>query len=714
LAAETTIEVYQNMITQGRIEILTRWMNSLSTSTIHQHPRLLLIRARLYTLCGEFIQALPLLEQASTMLLEQAPEHGTGEDNLLQAEVDLARSRVLFRMGKYNQAQTLCVQLLEQLPLDEATLRAEAHNLLGITSNVSGQFTAGIAQFQKALQLWGRNAVNRETAELHSILASSYGIVGNFSLAEHHLSRSIACWNCLHDEWGKVYNLIRMGMIRYRQGLLSRAEALFNEALTISRGPIHFLRGEAYALNSLGEIYQEQELYEKSLKYLEDSISLGHQIKDSFCMNTAISDLAMTYLLMGDSDTAALILSETNPQDAIEDGTGYDKVLCKLTLGTILLYQRSYEEAYTTLTEAATALNSIGLKRELVQGQLRITSCLIAQGKIDEGMRLLAQLTSATIDCYEQAVLLELKRLPDLYSLALERPECLTLRAVLNPDSKEQTQPEIEIVSSPPSSRARASSAKSKAGAIPETAADPPQLKVLALGEPTVYLNGTPITRWRMARAMELCFFLLESNHPMRKEQIISSLWPEFDESIDQTFRSTIFYLRKTLGETFLQYHAGAYKLITDVIWYDVSAFCQHYNQAKKALRTKDDRVARTELLQMVDLYHGDYVQSFYSNWCTFRRDELKQLYLEGRRQLAHIYWRLEQFDESIIHWQHMLSLDNCLEDAHYGLMRCFLKQGKRGLALRQHQRCTTILRDELGVSPGPTIQNLYQRLTET
>ncbi len=717
LAAEIIIEAYQDMVAQGRIEILIRWMDMLSTSTLYQHPRLLLMRARLYTLCGEFIHALPLLERASSMLLEQAPEQGMSEESHLQAEVNLALSRVLFRMGKYSQAQTLCMHVLDLLPIDEVTLRAEAHNLLGITSNVAGQFTSGIAHSQQALQLWGRNTVNRETAELHSILASSYGIVGNFSLAEHHLSRSITCWNSLHDEWGKVYNLIRMGMIRYRQGMLAEAETLFNEALAIARGPIHFLRGEAYALNCLGEIYQEQEHYEQSLKYLEDSISLGHQIKDSFFMNTAISDLAMTYLLMGDADTATLILSETHPHDPIGQDTGYDKVLCKLTLGMILLYQRSYQDAYTTLAVAETALNSIGLKRELLQARLRIVACLIAQKKIDEAMRRIEDLTaSITHGNYEQTILVELKRLPKLYTFLRKKAEYAPLRAALNlEDLKEQPQLEIEAATPVASSiPIPPSSIEDTTGPIIVTQTDQLQLKVLALGEPTVSRNGTPITRWRMARAMELCFFLLEYNRPIRKEQIISFLWPEVDEPVDQTFRSTIFYLRKTLGETYLQYQAGAYKLNTDAIWYDVNVFCQHHKQAKEALQIKDDVIAKAELLKMVDLYHGDYVQSFYSNWCTLRRDELRQLYLEGRRQLARLCWHSEQFDESILHWQHMLAVDNCLEDAHYGLMRCFLKQGKRGLALRQYQRCTTTLRDEMGIAPGNTIESLYQRLVET
>ncbi|MEO6892030.1 MAG: bacterial transcriptional activator domain-containing protein, partial [Ktedonobacteraceae bacterium] len=49
--------------------------------------------------------------------------------------------------------------------------------------------------------------------------------------------------------------------------------------------------------------------------------------------------------------------------------------------------------------------------------------------------------------------------------------------------------------------------------------------------------------------------------------------------------------------------------------------------------------------------------------------------------------------------------------EAHYGLMRCYSRQGRRGLALRQYQRCKEMLQQELGVEPGVTVQNLYRRL---
>lgn len=245
----------------------------------------------------------------------------------------------------------------------------------------------------------------------------------------------------------------------------------------------------------------------------------------------------------------------------------------------------------------------------------------------------------------------------------------------------------------------------------------PATLSIRALGEPAIYLHQELITRWRMARAMELCFYLLECGRPMRKEAIITALWPEADEQTTRTFYSTVYYLRQALGgEGVIVAKGGSYALRLEAlygaeVWYDVQAFEEAQAQAKKLLEKGDDGEAKAHYLRMVELYRGDYVQSFYSDWCTLRRDELRNVYLEARQHLAQIAWREEQIEESILHWQHMLATDSWLEVAHYGLMRCYARQGKRGLALRQYQRCKETLEQEFGAAPSTSIQNLYQRL---
>jgi len=124
-------------------------------------------------------------------------------------------------------------------------------------------------------------------------------------------------------------------------------------------------------------------------------------------------------------------------------------------------------------------------------------------------------------------------------------------------------------------------------------------------GEPAIIVDEEPITHWRRPRAMELFFLLLDSGHPLRKEQIVTALWSDTDEHTNQTLHSTIHYLRKSMGEACIASRNGTYwldmaALFGDRVWYDVAAFQQHDASAKAALAANDDATARTELLAMV------------------------------------------------------------------------------------------------------------------
>jgi LuxR family maltose regulon positive regulatory protein len=242
------------------------------------------------------------------------------------------------------------------------------------------------------------------------------------------------------------------------------------------------------------------------------------------------------------------------------------------------------------------------------------------------------------------------------------------------------------------------------------------EFQVFAFGEPKVLIAGKPIMRWRTARALELFFLLLDANRPVHKEQIMTMLWSETDDHTEQNMRATVFHLRKVIGDQGIIYRAGTYALHLaalhgEEIWYDVATFQRYAATAKEILA--DDPVAARELFQkMVSLYKGDYAQSFYSDWCRQRRQELRDLYLEAHQNIALFCWHNSQLDECLEHWQSIVLLDDCLEDAHTGIIRCYLRQGKRGQALRQYQRCVNILQEELGMGPGPILQKLARHLT--
>jgi LuxR family transcriptional regulator, maltose regulon positive regulatory protein len=702
--AQLIIQAHQEMSSRKLSERLLRWIDALPTETAESYPQLLLIRASIYLMRNEYTHALPLLDTASALHTTSSFTSLNSADlPRLQAELMILRSKALFQEGRYQEGRRLCQQVLESTPMDEVTQRAEAHAYFGICTTLLGDVTAGIEHLQKALQLWGRNTVCFQTAEAYSALANNYNLIGNFALAEHHLARSISFWEQLHDEKGKASNLLRLGRYKYRQGAFDEAVSTLTQALTMAQGKSGFEREEAYILENLGIVYQDQALYSQSLQALEQSLDLARQLGDNYLINGCLSHLSLTYLLMGDATTALLLLSETNLPPTHGEHIAPDQALHDLAYGLILLHQSRYEEASIFLIDLEAALQKAGFKFELLLARLYLAACQMACSKQEEAVRYLEEI-AAILEShdYGQLTLVRLKLFPGVYQLIRTQPALARLCTLLH----------IE-----PSAQERKTIAAQVGTPAPQpVVSNQPRIKIQAFGEPAVFLDDRPITRWRMARSMELFFYLLDCGRPMRKEQIITALWPEIDEQINQTFHSTVHYLRKALVDTAIVSRGGTYSLnlaalSESQVQYDVATFKELFSRAKQFLADEDDAAAREALLAMVQLYHGDYAQSFYNDWCAFRRDELRQIYLEARNHLAQIAWRHEEFDESAVHWQHMLAIDNCLEEAHYGLMKYYARTGKRGLALRQYQRCVETLRQELSVQPGPAIQSLYQRL---
>lgn len=706
-------ETYKHLLLQGHIETLIRWLDLLPEQVKATHIRILSIQASIAISAADYEQAQTLLATASAILDQSQNTDTEAQLVHLQAELSLTRSKALFLAGSYLDAQKLCKQVLEQLTIDEVSLQAEAYHILGICMRQQGDLATSVSHFHKALQIWGSRPINHYIAETQSQLASSYSYLGNFALAEHHMAHALTYWNSISDPWGYhswgiVSNLVRSALIKLRQGLLIQAEAVLNQALTSARRasfPQHGIafararRGEAYVLENLGEVYQEQGNYQRSLAVTEKSLSVARSLKDMLLIHDCLYSLALTYTLMGDTTTAHLLISEI---EVPADKPGYTQIVRDLILGTVLLFQMRYAEACASLSSARTFLNQAGLKREYLQATLRLAASYAGLQQPAEVEHVLEGVETVLkrYSDYEHVVQVELQRLPDLADLIMSHITLPRLRECLRPEIP-------SLISIAPAPLALAAS----------HALDT-NIRIQAFGEPTVWLDGEQVNSWRRARTIELFFLLLDKGSPVRKERIITDLWPHENENTDQALRVTVHYLRKAIGDECLITHKGTYTLNLATLYgssvsYDVALFQQAHTQALEALKAADEQTAKTAFFSMIELYKGDFVQPFYSDWCIQQRDLLRKAYLSARQHLAHISWNEDQLEECLTHWQHMLAIDNLLEEAHYGLMRCYLRQGKRGLALRQYQRCRDILLEELGVPPGPTIQNLYERLTQ-
>jgi LuxR family maltose regulon positive regulatory protein len=694
-AAALILHLARSVSTQEQAVKLAHWIDALPVAIRADHPRLLLVRASTHLALGAYREALPLLDEAEAALTRSATGLETESESEPDgfAELVLARAAALFQAGKYEQARQICQDLLEKIAPDALHLRAQALQRMGTSACLLGRYGIGLKELQYSLELWKQTSDQRHIAQLHHLLANAYGLQGQQGLAAHHHSRALQSWEILRDEWGKVESLIGLGVTKQRQGDLVEAEAVLSEALKRARNDLRFHRGEAYALVSLGELYLEQQDYERALVSLEDGLHLAHRLDDHHLLQAAQRCLALVYLFMGDAQTARLLLTRAAEQQPENKATPYDRAMHHLVTGTVLLSEHLYQEARAHLSEALTTFQTTRLPREQLQALLRLgVCCWLEQERRAASQHLQEAGALAQRHRYHRLLESEVHFWPFLMDCSLDSPSLGEIKALLSPERSARLAPAVQPL---PSS----------------------QLQVLAFGDPLVMLNGNPVTHWRMLRTMELFFFLLDADKPIHKERILAALWP--DELQEQALRSSIYYLRKIMGKASVVYCADCYWLDLSAcygehVYYDVSDFLERYEQARKLFSEKQYSEAEQWLLPMKALYRGDYLRSVYSDWCTLRREKLRQVYIDALSKLAQILWERQDLEACIQEWQAVLELDACLEEAHQQLALCYLRQGKRSKALRQYQECARLLEEELGVKPGAAFRALYREIADS
>lgn len=701
MAARFIIDIFPGMFGQQRLTTLMRWCDLLSPAFREYAPQILLIQARVYLRLYNHTQALPLLERAEQVIFDKSslipPEH----PHLLLTEIRIYKGSTLFRYGAYQQAADQCQQALDELPAHENVLRWEAYSIIGLSLCLRGDLPAGIAAVQKTLQFYGRSSSGYEVARLHSILANAYRWLGKLELAEHHVMRAMTCRLQMHDICGQIEDLNRLGLLKRSQGAIQEAEAYLLQALELARSPLHYESGQAYALVNLGNLYFDQAAFERALRTLEEGLALAEKLQDRYLINHTLCIMALTYLSLQDVETAHFLLSNAQFSPTQNEQPDYDRFLHDLTYSVLLLHEEHYDEALSYLT-ALQASPSTTEKELMFVLQIRLAACYLGKQQSEDTLACLRKVKTALADSngYGLCVLAELRNQPRLKHTLQTHPDLAQLRTLLHLEEVGAPQPLEEPVSMP------VSSVEQKKGS---------RLRICAMGEPAVLIDENPVTRWRMARSMELFFLLLDQGHPLRKEQIIDALWQNYDKQSNQAFHSTLFYLRKAIGEACIVSQGGTYFLNLAAhyasIEYDVELFQEHFVRGKQLLEQEDEEGAQRAFEAMLALYRGDYVQTFYNDWSSSRRNELRQESLDAHRELALIAWHHEKIATSMKHWQQILASDNTQEEAHYGLMRCYVRQGKRSLALRQYRQCEKILQEELGARPGPTLQQFYQRL---
>jgi DNA-binding SARP family transcriptional activator/tetratricopeptide (TPR) repeat protein len=246
-----------------------------------------------------------------------------------------------------------------------------------------------------------------------------------------------------------------------------------------------------------------------------------------------------------------------------------------------------------------------------------------------------------------------------------------------------------------------------------------PTLTVHLLGPFRVALNDHPIESWPSGRGRAVFKYLLaHSDRTLPRDVLMDAFWPDAEpEAARNSLNVALHGLRQALRAAddlpVVIFQDGAYRLNPELhLWLDSDEFERRVTAGRRFEATGQIAAAAAEYEVATGLYQGDFMADDpYDEWPVITRERLRIAYLDTLDRLSQIYFSQGQYGSCASLCQHMLTQDNCREDAHCRLMRCYSRQSQQHLALRQYQICVKTLRDELDVEPSLTTIQLYERI---
>jgi DNA-binding SARP family transcriptional activator len=240
-------------------------------------------------------------------------------------------------------------------------------------------------------------------------------------------------------------------------------------------------------------------------------------------------------------------------------------------------------------------------------------------------------------------------------------------------------------------------------------------LRLQFLGGFNVSFDGSPVPGFHQPRLQALlAYLLLNRQVPQSRSAIAFLFWPDSSEKQARTnLRRLLHTLRHTLPQS------DHYLVLTTetIAWRNevplVLDVEQFEAQIEKASAVVGEAHQQKALNEAVAAYAGDLLPGFYDEWILAERERLRSIYAWALTQLSALYEAERDYQTAVEAARRLLQLDVIQESTHRLLMHLHLLNNDRAAALAVYHRCSTVLREELGVDPSPLTEELYRRVLQ-
>ena len=248
-----------------------------------------------------------------------------------------------------------------------------------------------------------------------------------------------------------------------------------------------------------------------------------------------------------------------------------------------------------------------------------------------------------------------------------------------------------------------------------------PELCIRLLGPPEVEHRGQPVAVERH-KTMALLAFVALAGKPCDRDALGRLLWPEVRPGGASAYlRHALWLIKQTPISPWLETPGSQVVLRRDPeCWIDVTAFREHVRAGRSAPPERSAREwpGAARLAQAARLYRGDFMAGFslrgsvdFEDWHLRQEEALRRDLAESLARLVSWHEARREMGPAMRYARRWLDLDPLDEQAQARLILLQARAGHRAAALRLFERCERLLREELGVAPGPRMLRLRQRI---
>jgi DNA-binding SARP family transcriptional activator len=241
-----------------------------------------------------------------------------------------------------------------------------------------------------------------------------------------------------------------------------------------------------------------------------------------------------------------------------------------------------------------------------------------------------------------------------------------------------------------------------------------PSTYITLLGFPCIVVNDQVI-KLKRRKSMVLLAYLAVAQKPVTRDFLVVFLWPEAETSVAySSLRNILADINATALKSFLLVTNETVQLI------DLDIDVRRIQANIRWLHQQIGQVPKPECLSrmqaIIDLYQGDFLESFrvndcpeFEDWQTLRRLEYQEYVQETLYCLGTIYAEQGNNFAALPLFTRLLSMDYSNEQALCMLLHLYARNQQTEMALQHYHAFQRFLKREYNREPDAETVKLYE-----